>query len=196
MVEVALEPILKSIVAFFVIMDPFASLPAFLALTKRMNEKQRAQAAFTATVVAGGVIIGFALVGVQLLGVLGVSMQSFQVAGGLLLLLTAIQITFGIRFGKEENGAPNVAVVLIGVPLLAGPGAMTTAVLLVGTSGIWVVVAAALAATAVAYAILMCASAMGKTLGARGLEISSRVMGILLAAIGVEFIRVGLGGGS
>ncbi|VVB58904.1 MarC family integral membrane protein [Candidatus Anstonella stagnisolia] len=194
MVEIALEAILKSLIAFFVIMDPFASLPAFLALTKKMNEVQRAQAAFTATVVAGGVIIGFALVGVQLLGVLGISMQSFQIAGGLLLLLTAIQITFGINFGKEEKSAPNVAIVLIGVPLLAGPGAMTTAVLLTGADGILVVVIAALAATVLSYVILMCASFIGKILGARGMEISSRLMGILLAAIGVEFIRMGLGG--
>lgn len=194
MVEIAFEPILSSFIALFVIMDPFSSIPPFLALTKKMDEAQRAKAALTATLVAGGVVIGFALVGMQLLHLLGIRLESFQIAGGILLLLVAIQFTFGISFEKEnEEDKPNVAVVLIGVPLIAGPGAMTTAVLLSGTYGVWVVIAAALIATLLAYIILIGSNIIGKALGARGLEISSRLLGIVLAAIGVEYIRAGLG---
>ncbi|MBS3069575.1 MarC family protein [Candidatus Micrarchaeota archaeon] len=194
MVELALEPIVTSLIALLIIMDPFSSIPAFLGLTKKMDGKQKADAALTAALVAGGVTVGFALAGMELLAVLGVRLHSFQVAGGLLLLLAAIQFAFGIKFGeKEGKSKASLAIVLIGVPLIAGPGTMTTAVLLAGTHGIVVVVVAALIATAVAYIILRASSAIGRLLGARGLEISSRLMGILLAAIGVEYIRLGFG---
>ncbi len=195
MFEIALQPLLEAIIALFIITDPFSSIPAFLSLTAKMTNQERTNAAMTASLVAGGVLVGFTLLGPALLSILGIGIRSFQIAGGILLLLMGVQFSLGLHFEREETKKKKMeaAVVLIGVPLICGPGAMTTALLLSGSYGVPTVLLAAISATVIAYFTLKLANPIHSIIGPRGLDIASRLIGILLAAIAVEFILAGLG---
>jgi len=175
-------------------MDPFSSIPAFVMLTKKAQESERARAAGVACAVAGVVLILFMIAGPWLLDTMGISLKSFMVAGGLLLLITAVQFFLGIEFGKGEEKDVAVEVVLIGVPLLTGPGVMATSIILTATFGMANVMAAALIAIAASYATLLLSSRLHKIIGKNGLQIFSKIMAILLAAISIEFIRNGMVG--
>jgi multiple antibiotic resistance protein len=189
-----LDELMKAFVAIFVIMDPFASLPPFIALTKGMTPEARVSAANTAALVAGCTLVFFTLFGPALLDFMGITMSSFQIAGGIMLMLIAIQFVLGVSFSKEEqNREVNAAIVLIGVPLLCGPGVMTTAILLSSSLGLQTVIIASIAATFVTWIILNMASPIYRIIGVHGSEIMSRLMGLLLGAIAIEFIKKGLG---
>ncbi|MEM3400351.1 MAG: MarC family protein [Candidatus Micrarchaeia archaeon] len=181
----------KALAMLFIIMDPFASLPVFVAITKGKTADERVGAANTATMSAAIAVISFILFGPELLGVMGIAIESFQIAGGLLLLLIAIQFTLGAEFGKYDE--VDTAIVIIGVPLISGPGALTTAIVLAGKYGKPITFIAATVALLLTYAILRKGSEIHRFLGMQGLEIFSRMMGVLLAALAVEFIRMGLG---
>ncbi len=195
MAGIELAGLIEAIIALFVIMDPFASIPPFLAITRSMKQGGIAEAAKTASLVAGGVLVGFVLIGPAFLGAIGVRMESFRIAGGILLLIMGVHFALGMHLEKERGRKQKISteVVLIGVPLISGPGAMATSILLAGQHGIETVLAAAIIATVIAYCVLRLAGKVHGILGERGLEISSRLIGIVLAAIGVEFIRLGLG---
>lgn len=188
------DSVLKSLVTLFVIMDPFSSIPVFVMLTKKTKENERVRAAGVACAVAAIVLVLFMLAGPWLLGTMGITLKSFMVAGGLLLLITAIQFFLGIEFGKGRERDVGVEVVLIGTPLLTGPGVMATSIILTATFGMANVMAAALIAVAVSFATLLLSSKIHRLIGRNGLQIFSKIMAILLAAISVEFIRNGMVG--
>ncbi len=187
------DAMLKSFVTIFVIMDPFASIPVFLMLTRKAKDSERMRAAGVACGVAGGVLILFMVIGPWLLGAMGIATKSFLIAGGLLLLITSIQYFLDIEFGRRgEKKDIGVEVVLIGVPLLAGPGVMATSIILTATNGFWNVLVAGLAAVGISFLALRLSTPIQALLGKQGLQIFSKIMAILLAAISVEFIRGGL----
>ncbi|MEM4633624.1 MAG: MarC family protein [Candidatus Anstonellaceae archaeon] len=186
-----LSPILSSFIALFIVMDPFSSVPVFMSLTRKYSQKAKQEAAKVATVVAAGVFLGFLLFGPLALSFLGIRFESFQIAGGLLMLLIAIMFSLGIEIGEKED-AP-VEAVIIGVPLLSGPGTMLTSMLLANNFGFFNVAIAGILACAASYAILLSSSKIYSLLGKNGLEILSRVMGVLLAAFAIEYIRKGFG---
>ncbi len=187
----SLDPLIKCLVALFVIMDPLASLPTFLMLTRRQNARQRHESALIATGVAGAVLVIFTLIGPSLMSALSVSMPAFQIAGGLLILVMAIQSFLGVEFENPADKELNVAAVVVGVPLLTGPGAMTTAVILAGQYGIAVVFIAATIVVLLTLGVLMMAEPIHKFIGRMGLAVLSKVMAILLAAVAIEFIKLG-----
>ena len=181
----------QAFVALFVIMDPFSSIPIFVSLTKKHSGEQKHEAAVVAASVATGVFVGFLVFGPFILSVLGVRLESFQIGGGLILLLMSISFALGFKFSKEES-AP-IEAVIIGVPLLSGPGVMLTSSLLAGSLGFWNVLIAGCLTCASSYFVLRASSGINRLVGNRGLSILSRVMGVLLAALAVEFIRKGFG---
>jgi len=188
-----MDYIAKAAIALFIIMDPFSSLPVFLALTRNIPNRQKAFAANRAALVAGITLLTFTLIGPTFLSIIGVTMQSFTIAGGVLLLLMAISIVMG--FDRVQGGEQkmDVAVVLIAVPLITGPGAMTTATILAVKYGTENVLLAILLSTLGTWLILRAADRIYKFIGKSGNEVLSRITGLLLAAIAVEFIRTGLG---
>jgi multiple antibiotic resistance protein len=188
-----MDELIRVFIAIFVVMEPFASLPAFLTMTRNMHWKDRNRAANKAVVVAALTLVIFTLIGPGALGVLGVSMKSFQVAGGVMLFFIAAQFVLGFQIAKEEHEKLDVAVVLIAVPLITGPGAMTTAVILSANEGLNVVIAGALLASAACWVVFRFASTFHRILGVQGEEILTKLMGLLLGSIAVEFIRSGLG---
>lgn len=189
--DFGLDAIIKCIVALFVIMDPLASLPTFLVLTRKQNERQRKESAIIATGVAGAVLVIFTLVGPMLMGALSISMPAFMIAGGILIMVMSIQSFLGIEIENENDKDLNVAAVVVGVPLLTGPGAMTTSVILASQFGIPIVFIAATMVVLLTLGILMMAEPIHKLIGKMGLAVLSKVMAILLAAIAIEFIKLG-----
>lgn len=184
--------IVTAFVALFIVMDPVSSVPVFVTLTKNYAQKKKDEAAQIATFVATGVLFGFLFAGPYILSVMGIRMESFQIGGGIIMLLISVAYALGIEFGEKKHSTP-VEAVIIGVPLLAGPGVMLTVILLSTSLGMENVVVASLAVCASSYIILILSGHIFKFIGERGLEILSRVMGVLLAAFAVEYIRRGFG---
>lgn len=181
-------------VTVLVIMDPIGNIPIFLALTKGQDVPQRRHSALLASSVAGAVILGFALCGQQVLELLGISLESLQVAGGLLLLVIALELLHpsGGGSGSLTSGDTNIALVPLGTPLLAGPGAIAATMLysrqaddLGGTLSVVLAIAAVLT---VIYVSMRYASLFARVLRDNGIELLSRVMGLLVAAIAVQLV--------
>ena len=187
----ALNQILTAFLALFVVMDPFSSVPVFISLTKKHLPAKKREAAGIAGLVAAGVLMGFLLLGPLALSFMGIRFESFEIAGGILMLIISLSFALGIDFGKKDDTP--VEAVIIGVPLLSGPGTMLTAILLSNTLGMENVVVAGLLSCLTSYVILLASSAIHRVIGRNGLEILSRVMGVLLAAFAVEYVRKGFG---
>ncbi len=197
MPEIVFDPTLfaTAFVTVLVIMDPVGNIPIFLALTKGQDAGQRRRAALQASVVAGVVILAFALGGQQVLSLLGISLESLQVAGGLLLLVIALELLQPTGEGGTHSlatGTANIALVPLGTPLLAGPGAIAATMLYAEQAddlgGDLSVVLALVAVLAVVYLSMRYASLLARLLRDNGIELLSRVMGLLVAAIAVQLV--------
>lgn len=181
-------------ITLFVIMDPPGTVPIFLGLTSAMTHKQRNHAARTAIFVAAGVIVSFALFGQQLLSYMHISLPALQASGGLLLLLIAMELLTG-KMEEPQPGAKgvNVAMVPLGTPLLAGPGAIVASMLFVqrsdGSARDWLSIALAFLLVCVClWAAMRFANIVHRILGESGTLLVARIAGLLLAAIAVQLI--------
>ena len=190
--DFGLDAIIKCMVALFVIMDPLASLPAFLVLTRKQNASQRRASAVLAAAVAGGALMVFVIAGPAVMSAMSISMPAFEIAGGILLLVMSVQYFLGIEIENPNLKDLNVAAVVVGVPLLTGPGAMTTAVILASQYGLGAVFISATVVVLLIWLILSMAETINHLIGRFGIEVFSKVMAILLAAVAVEFIKVGV----
>ena len=179
----------ESFVTLLVIMDPAGTAPVFVALTRRMTPRQRRWAAVRGVAAAGALIVGFAFFGGVLLGALGVSLGSLSIAGGLLLLLVALEMLRGIDTPDEEG---DVALVPLATPLVAGPGAIATVIVLARRRPEVAVVGGALAALAVMVVALLLAERIARLVPAALLHFITRVLGLLLAAIAVQLVVDGV----
>ena len=191
---------LSTLLTLWVILDPPGLLPVFLSLTRRMTPHQRNAAAIKASLVALTVIGLFGLFGQYIFNYLHISPGALQVSGGLLLLLVALELLTG-KFDKpEEQEAPdsavNVAIVPLGTPLLAGPGAIVATMLAVestsGLIGSTVVIAAVISAMVLVYVVLRFAEIVRAFLKDAGITLLTRIAGLLLSAIAVQMMAYGL----
>lgn len=194
MTEIANVALLApTFLTLFVIMDPPGTVPVFLALTSTMTAKQRAQAARQAVFVAFGVIVSFVLFGRAILEFLHISVPALQASGGLLLLLVAMDLLTGKAEQPQPSGKVNVALVPLGTPLLAGPGAIVAAMLAVqgsdGSVADWVAIMLAIVAVHVTlWLALRFAGVIHRVLGESGTILVTRIAGLLLAAIAVQLM--------
>ena len=184
-------------VTLFVITDPPGMVPIFLALTGMLPAKQRNRAAWTAVALAGGVIVVFAVGGRQILQYLNVDLPALQAAGGILLLLVALQLLTGVTDDPSRPAPSNVALVPLGTPLLAGPGAIVATMLFVqradaaaGYISIGLGIAAVLIAV---WLILRFSGVIVRVLRPAGIEVLTRIAGLLLAAIAVQLVADAIG---
>ncbi|MQA28154.1 MAG: NAAT family transporter [Micromonosporaceae bacterium] len=179
-------------VTLFVIMDPPGTIPIFLALTGGMAARGRNRAAWQAVAVAFGVIVAFAIAGEQILRYLGIDLPALQGAGGLLLLLVALELLTGKTDAPAEQTTSNVALVPLGTPLLAGPGAIVATILFVrradSAADYLAIAAAILAIHLVLYAFMRFSSGIVRVLRPGGIEVVTRIAGLLLAAIAVQLV--------
>ena len=181
-------------ITLFVIMDPPGTVPVFLGLTSTMTGRQRNRAARQAILVAFGVIVSFALFGQELLSYMHISLPALQASGGLLLLLVAMELLTGKMEEPQPSGnaAVNVALVPLGTPLLAGPGAIVATMVFVQrtqTAEHWISLALGVIAVHLALWLAMrFASVIHKVLKDSGTTLVTRIAGLLLAAIAVQLV--------
>lgn len=182
-------------VTLFVIMDPPGTVPIFLGLTGAMTGRQRSRAARQAILVAFGVIVSFALFGQQLLAYMHVSLPALQASGGLLLLLVAMELLTGKMEQPEaagSSGGVNVALVPLGTPLLAGPGAIVATMVFVQRAedaADWVSIGVGVLAVHLCLFLSMrFANVIHRVLKESGTILVSRIAGLLLAAIAVQLM--------
>ena len=183
----------SALVTLFVIMDPPGVVPIFLALVGSKSKSERTRLAVQATTVSFVVIVTFALIGEQVLRYLKISMPALQGAGGLLLLLVALQLLTGAEQQQnEEVKDVSLGLVPLGTPLLAGPGAIVATLIFArrtADSADWVALGAAIVAVhIVIYLAMRYSGFIAKLAGKGGINVFARVMGLLLAAIGVQLL--------
>lgn len=182
----------SAFVTLFVIMDPPGTVPIFIAVTASMTAKQRVRAARQAVVVAFGIIVAFAVFGQQLLDYLGITLPALQCAGGLLLLLVALELLTGRDQAPGGAEGVNVALVPLGTPLLAGPGAIVATMVFVQRAGpVADYVAIGLGVLLVHVCLWLAmrfAGRIHRLLGVGGTTLVTRIAGLLLSAIAVQLV--------
>ena len=192
--------LISAFFTLFVVIDPIGLAPMFLALTKGMDIGARRGVALRAVLIAAGILTLFALFGEAVLGFMGISMPAFRIAGGVLLFLTALDMLFERRTKRRQGQAHSdndPSVFPLATPLIAGPGAMATMILLTGSAGgDWALIAAMLAVmAAVLMAVLLSffvGASVERFLGDTGINVITRLLGMLLAALAVQFVLDGL----
>jgi multiple antibiotic resistance protein len=196
-----LEFLISAFVTLAVVVDPIGLVPSFLAVTHGLPKSARRSVAWRAALIAALILAGSALIGDWLLRTLSIGLPAFRIAGGLLLFSIASEMVFGVRIERQSRQAEeaieehvrNVAAFPLAIPLMAGPGAITATVLLAGRSnGDPTMLAILLAVIAIVLALCIVvftlAARIGKLLGVTANIVISRLLGVLLAALAVQFV--------
>jgi len=200
------EILTTAFVTFLVTVDPFGVAPLFVGLTAHASAAERRRLAVRGVVIGSGILIVFALVGEPLLRALGIGLPAFRIAGGILLLLLAVEMVMARQSGlramtpgedAETHSRSDISVFPLGIPLIAGPGAITSVVLLVGKESGDIAAQAAVIGVLVAVLILtlvclLLAGQLMRVLGVTGINVISRVSGIVVAALAVQFMIDGV----
>jgi multiple antibiotic resistance protein len=195
-----------ALVMFFVTIGPLEIAPVFAPLTARADAAKRRHIALRATLVGGATLLVFALGGQWLLRALGITFPAFHIAGGILLLLLAVDLLLAHKLGladltpseqREAGREADVSVFPLAIPLIAGPGTMTAILLLMdraagSLAAQGVVIGAMLVVLAGTYISMRLAGAIARALGETGVNVLSRISGLLLAALAVQFVLDGV----
>lgn len=194
--------LITAFATLFVVIDPPGLVPLFIALTQGMDNDHRRRLALRACIIAAILLTLFGLLGEQLLGFIGISMPAFRIAGGILLFLTALDMLFERRTqrreGQKTDPDHDPSVFPLATPLIAGPGAIATMILLVGQTENWLGTAAILGLLLVmmvsTFLFLLAAPLIERLLGRTGTIVITRLLGMLLAALSVQFVIDGVKG--
>ncbi|MDQ2065601.1 MarC family protein [Xinfangfangia sp. CPCC 101601] len=193
--------LITAFATLFVVIDPPGLVPMFIALTRGMSAERRRAMAQRACLIATALLTLFGLFGESILGFIGISMPAFRIAGGILLFLTALDMLFERRTqrreGQQADPDHDPSVFPLATPLIAGPGAIATMILLVGQSGPgWIgttwVVGLLLVMMATTFAFLLLSNWFERMLGRTGVIVITRLLGMLLAALSVQFVIDGV----
>lgn len=205
MSPMALDYLISALVTLLVVVDPIGLAPTFIGITEGLSASLRRQVAARAALIAGAILIGAALIGDWLLARLAISLSAFRIAGGLLLFSIATEMVFGVRMRREgetaeqaiEERARNIAAFPLAIPLMAGPGAITATVLLAGRARhdallLALLLAVVVAVAASCFVAFLFAGRLGRLLGVTGNIVLSRLLGVLLAALAVQYVVDGI----
>ena len=200
-----LELFLSAFVTLFVVLDPPGCAPIYAGLTSGASSAQKRSMAVRACVIAGAILLVFALFGEQLLHALHIELDAFRAAGGIMLFLIALDMVFEKRTQRREARAEkmretpeieDVSVFPMAMPMLAGPGAIASVMLLTGSAqgveGTLVVLAALLSVLVLTLLALWAASPLMKLVGAQVEAVITRLLGVLLAALAVQYVIDGI----
>ena len=201
----ALAYAISALLTLFVVVDPVGLVPTFLAVTEDLPRPARRSVAIRASIIAGAILIGTALIGDWLLATLEISLSAFRIAGGLLLFWIAAEMVFGVRSQHEgeeaeqalEERVRNIAAFPLAIPLLAGPGAITATVLLAGRANgnlmlIAVLIGVVALVAAACFVAFLFAERIGRAIGLTGNIVLSQLLGVLLAALAVQYVVDGV----
>lgn len=199
------ELFFSSLITFFVVIDPPGCAPIYAGLTKGASNVQRRSMAIRAVGIAAAILVVFALFGQVLLKTLGISLDSFRIAGGIMLFLIALEMVFEKRTQRREDRAQkiietpeveDVSVFPMAMPMIAGPGSIASVMLMMSQVGDWsaraVVLGALAAILLLTLLALLAAGPIMRLLGARIEAVITRLLGVLLAALAAQFVIDGL----
>jgi MarC family membrane protein len=199
------EFLVSALVTLIVVVDPIGLVPTFIAITHGLPERARLSVAWRACLIAAVILAGSALIGDWLLRTLSISLPAFRIAGGLLLFSIASEMVFGVRTGRQSREAEeaveervrNIAAFPLAVPLMAGPGAITASVLLAERADAAPLSLASLLAVialvlALCFLVFTLATRIAGLMGITGNVVLSRLLGVLLAALAVQFVIDGV----
>ncbi|WP_297541908.1 MarC family protein [Roseovarius sp.] len=198
--------LITAFVTLFVIIDPIGMTPLFVALTQGMSTARRRAIAIRACVTSALLLILFAALGEAVLGFIGISMPAFRIAGGMLLFLTALDMLFerrgqrrkGQADAAEEEDGDDPSIFPIAIPLIAGPGSIATVILLAGqkpgAEGLIWVIGVMLSVITLVFFMFLTSGLLERALGKVGINVVTRLLGMLLAALAVQFVLDGLRG--
>jgi len=200
--EIETAFLITAFATLFVVIDPPGLIPLFIALTPGMSSAQRRAIGLRACLVAITILTLFGLLGEAVLGFIGISMPAFRIAGGILLFLTALDMLFERRTQRREGQTTvhehDPSVFPLAIPLISGPGAIATMILLVGQSSTWQGVVAVhlvmIFVVSLGFALFLVAGPLEKVLGRTGTVVITRLLGMLLAALSVQFVIDGIKG--
>ena len=200
-----LDYAISALLTLLVVVDPVGLVPTFLAVTEDLPRQARRSVAVRSSLIAGAVLIGTALIGDWLLHTLSISLPAFRIAGGLLLFSIASEMVFGVRLRRESREAEeaveehvrNIAAFPLAIPLLAGPGAITATVLLAGRANgnlmlIAILIGVVALVAAACFVAFLFAERIGRAIGLTGNIVLSRLLGVLLAALAVQYVVDGV----
>jgi multiple antibiotic resistance protein len=207
----SLEFFIAALVTLAVVVDPLGLIPAFVTITQGLPADSRRSVALRACLIAATILTGSALIGDWLLRTLSITLPAFRIAGGLLLFSIASEMVFGVRTVRQSRQAEeaieehvrNIAAFPLAIPLMAGPGAITATVLLAGRAGgdpmrLGVLLGVVAFVMVLCFVAFMAAARIAKMLGTTATVVLSRLLGVLLAALAVQFVidgvRVALAG--
>lgn len=197
------EFVFNAFVTLLVVVDPLGLAPIFAALTRGFSERQKRESAIRGTVLGAVILLVFALVGNALLGALGIGLPAFRIAGGILLFLLALDMIFArpsgmrsstVREQEEESYQHDISVFPLAIPLVAGPGGITTVLLYTGggPTQLALFLVVLLAVLLLTLICLLLAPRVMRLFGETGANVLSRVLGVLLAALAVQFVIDGI----
>jgi len=200
-----MEFVVSALVTILVVLDPIGLVPSFIAITQGLPAKSRRGVAWRACLIALVILSGAALAGDWLLRMLSISLPAFRIAGGLLLFSIASEMVFGVRVVRQtetaehaiEERVRNIAAFPLAIPLMAGPGAITASVLLSGRSGgdpvrLVELLGVIAAVMLLCFVVFELAGRIGNLLGNTATSVASRILGVLLAALAVQFVIDGV----
>jgi multiple antibiotic resistance protein len=206
MTGVALDYFLSALTTLMVTVDPPGLAPIFLSLTVGLTPAERRNVAIRATIIAGAIMLGFAFFGQPVLGALGIGFPAFRIAGGLLLFWIAFEMIFELRGRRKTNVARtaidedhirNIAAFPLAIPLMAGPGTITATMLIAGSAGGEAIKLSALVVVIGLVSIscllvFLVSDRLSKLLGVTGNLVLTRLLGVILAALAVQFVIDGI----
>ncbi len=182
----------RATLALFIIVDPFGNIPVFIGLTEKMDVIQRRRVFRSATLTGFVLLVIFALAGQQILTFFGISLYSFMIAGGILLLIIAIKLLIEGEWWNPEGSLESLSAVPIAVPLLVGPGAITATILNLQEFGIAITLVAVVVVFIIVWIVMRAVEPVNRVLGKSGSQIIARVMALFIAAIAVQYILTGV----
>lgn len=186
------QGLLKAVVALFVVVDPIGNVPIFIGLTRNLSPLQRRRTFRSAVIVSAALLLVFAFAGHLLLALFGISIHSFKIAGGLLLLIIAMKILVTGSWEEKEVTPEGVGAVPMAFPLLAGPGAITTTIVMLQILGLVEVILAVAIVILLTSVVLISIERIYLFLGRAGSVVAARLMAIFIAAIAFQFMIEGL----
>ncbi len=182
----------RAVLALFIIVDPLGDIPIFISLTEKMTEGEKRRVFNTATVVGLVLLLVFSFTGQEIFTLFGISVYAFEVAGGILLLIIAIRILISGSFHENADSPESLGAVPIAMPLLVGPGAITTTILNLQFYGVITAAGAAVVVVFLTWIILRFISPIYRVLGKTGSLVIARVVALLIAAIATQYILTGI----
>ena len=186
------QPFLLAFIPLFVAVDPIGLLPVFMALTQRLQRAQRSRVIRESVLTALGVALGFILVGRWILQAVGVTVGDFLIAGGVVLLVLAVDELRWVDAPPPQTALANVGDVPLGVPLIVGPAVLATSLILVQTFGLAMTIASLVANVGLVALVLLFANQLFAWLGDDGSRVVSKIAHLLLMAIAVMLVRRGI----